>query len=304
MPWVSSCFFFSSFASKRESMSTFTLTFPLAEEPNLVFLVSSSFTCSSSCLCSVSSVLPSAHFLLRLTSCSLRASDFLFDSSNWCRVISKARFTCASSALTTWMFSSSSFPSSIASPSPVLPFLMGIVAAFITDGARIRPNWNSSGFISYRARMCSHWQCSSNAPLYFAGRVICKLVFMNKILSMFRAFVASRGVRISMNAYLPNISQTVIGLPSMIVRPTCSMAVPRKSFNIWSVISGVVFPMNNSRLTFSDSLSRTASIVNVSPVSSCHVLATTNGPAYFLGRPTLTREFKNRIPFKFRHLLA
>mmetsp|Transcript_9559 Transcript_9559/g.20673 ORF Transcript_9559/g.20673 Transcript_9559/m.20673 type:complete len:219 (+) Transcript_9559:1725-2381(+) len=119
-----------------------------------------------------------------------------------------------------------------------------------------------------------------------------------------RAFVVSLGVRNSIKAYLPNISQRVIGFPSMMLRPTCPMAVPKKSLSILSVISGVVFPTNNSRLTFSDSPSRTASIVSSLPVSSCQVFCTTKGPVYFLGLPTLILAFKNKTPLMLRHLLA
>mmetsp|Transcript_20068 Transcript_20068/g.47040 ORF Transcript_20068/g.47040 Transcript_20068/m.47040 type:complete len:257 (-) Transcript_20068:1202-1972(-) len=76
MPCVSSCFFFRTAASKRESISTVTCVMFCD------LLLSSSRTWSSSFLCSVNSVLPSAHFLFKLMSCSFRASDFLLHSSN------------------------------------------------------------------------------------------------------------------------------------------------------------------------------------------------------------------------------
>mmetsp|Transcript_3871 Transcript_3871/g.8430 ORF Transcript_3871/g.8430 Transcript_3871/m.8430 type:complete len:398 (-) Transcript_3871:1144-2337(-) len=214
MPCVSSCFFLRTAASRRESMSIDT------EVTFWDLLLSSSRTWSSSYLLSDNSDLPSAHFLLRLMSCSFRASDFLLHSSSWWRVIWSACLTWASSALTTLM----------SSPSIGSAFAAEEVRSAVW--LRTWPSWNSSGFNPYRASTCSQFMCSSKIPWYLAGRVICSFEFINSMLFRLRAFVVSLGVRNSIKAYLPNISHRVIGLPSMMLRPTCPMALPKKSLSI------------------------------------------------------------------------
>mmetsp|Transcript_13826 Transcript_13826/g.34741 ORF Transcript_13826/g.34741 Transcript_13826/m.34741 type:complete len:261 (+) Transcript_13826:1266-2048(+) len=127
---------------------------------------------------------------------------------------------------------------------------------------------------------------------------------MKGILFRLSALAASSGDRSSTKANFPETLQDVIGFPAITFNPTCSIAFPKNSRSIRSVISGVVLPTNSSRLIFSCSASKTDPTGNDCPVSCCQVCAGTCGPAYFEGRLTLRTAPKKGIPFIFSALFA
>eukprot|EP00956_Cyclotella_meneghiniana_P007692 scaffold10316_cov71-Cyclotella_meneghiniana.AAC.8 len=72
-----------------------------------------------------------------------------------------------------------------------------------------------------------------------------------------------------------------------------------------SVISGVVFPMNNSLDSFSSAdTSPVIPGIKGCPVNCCQVECATKGPAYFEGRDTFKLAPKKGMPVRFITLLA
>ena len=154
----------------------------------------------------------------------------------------------------------------------------------------------------YLANISSQFKCCSGGPLYLDGRPTRSAVPKYGILFKFNAFAASIADRNSMNANFPETRQEEMGFPGAVHNPTCCMALPKKSCNICAVISGVVFPTNNSRCNFSNSGSNM--LFASCPVSWNHVIAGTTGPTYLEGRQIFNCTCKKGIPFKFKHLLA
>jgi len=70
------------------------------------------------------------------------------------------------------------------------------------------------------------------------------------MLFKFKAFVASSFVRSVINENLALTRHETIGFLAIVVKPTCSIALPKKSV-IGPIILGVVLPMNNSCINFS-----------------------------------------------------
>mmetsp|Transcript_6441 Transcript_6441/g.14045 ORF Transcript_6441/g.14045 Transcript_6441/m.14045 type:complete len:206 (-) Transcript_6441:805-1422(-) len=127
------------------------------------------------------------------------------------------------------------------------------------------------------ARISSQFPWGVSGPVYLLGLPTLNCAPKYGILFKFNAFAASSFERNSTNANFPETRHAKMGLPGIWVNPTCSNARPKKSLSIDSVISGVVFPTNNSRLIFSSGLppvfSGTGIIPGGSgwPVSCCHV---------------------------------
>ena len=101
------------------------------------------------------------------------------------------------------------------------------------------------------ATMFSQFPCSTAGPVQLDGRWTQRWTPKNGMLFKLRALSASCGVRSSMKANVPWTQHAETGRPGSTLSPTFTMASPRKSCNIEFVISGVVFPKNNSRLRLS-----------------------------------------------------
>lgn len=159
---------------------------------------------------------------------------------------------------------------------------------------------------TYLARISSQFPWGVGGPVYLEGRPTLSCVDMNGILLRLSALAASSFVRSSTKANFPESRQLAMGFPGAVVSPTCSIAFPKNSVNACSVISGVVFPTNNSLLIFSSALP--ASGVTLGgrdvPVNSCQVWAGTCGPEYLLGLDTFRHDPRNGIPLRLSALLA
>mmetsp|Transcript_20234 Transcript_20234/g.44043 ORF Transcript_20234/g.44043 Transcript_20234/m.44043 type:complete len:219 (-) Transcript_20234:164-820(-) len=156
----------------------------------------------------------------------------------------------------------------------------------------------------YFAKTSSQFPWLSGGPLHFDGLPTRSWAPINGILFKLSAFAASSGDLNSTNANLPETRQDVMGFPGMTFSPTCSMAFPKNSRSIRSVISGVVLPTKSSRLIFSCSASKIVPTGRAWPVSCCQVWAGTCGPAYFEGRLTFRTAPKKGMPFRLRALFA
>mmetsp|Transcript_18999 Transcript_18999/g.55147 ORF Transcript_18999/g.55147 Transcript_18999/m.55147 type:complete len:300 (-) Transcript_18999:227-1126(-) len=162
----------------------------------------------------------------------------------------------------------------------------------------------------YLARISSQFPCGVSGPVYLDGRPTRSWAPRYGMLFRLSADAASSVVRSSMKANFPDVRQVTMGLPGALESPTCSMAFPRKSESICSVISGVVFPMNSSRLILSSADPARAPpaparpLGRAVPVSSCHDLEGTNGPAYLDGLDTLRQDPRKGMPLRLRARLA